>query len=93
MSPRFFIVMKTVIQIGIRNWVLYDRAEMTYRRIFKNIGQSDPVKVNEYLSHFWSANKILDFRWNKRVEMFSYEDRIKEAKLYIESGFDESVVV
>ena len=52
MSPRFFIVMKTVIQIGIRNWVLYDRAERTYRRIFKNIGQSDPVKVNEYLSHF-----------------------------------------
>ena len=68
MSPRFFIVMKTVIQIGIRNWVLYDRAEGTYRRIFKNIGQSDPVKVNEYLSHFWSANKILDFRWNKRIE-------------------------
>ena len=47
-----FIVMKTVIRIGIRNWVLYDRAERTYRRIFKNIGQSDPVNVNEYLSHF-----------------------------------------
>ena len=30
-NRRFFIVMKTVIQIGIRNWVLYDRAERTYR--------------------------------------------------------------
>ena len=65
-NRRFFIVMKTVIQIGIRNWVLYDRAERTYRRIFKNIGQSDPVNVNEYLSHLRGTNKILGFSWNKK---------------------------
>ena len=65
-NRRFFIVMKTVIQIGIRNWVLYDRAERTYRRIFKNIGQSDPVNINEYLSHFRGTNKSLGFSWNKK---------------------------